>query len=180
MLALVLPTDIPEVSVDLALLTSGGDLSGQPTASDTWSENVSGEGQIDSSISPQERVPKDNTDESFTEPRLQMNRIRDQTPVWSLVPTFSEPTCHIDHLITDLVAEGRREDKREERNQEFSRKNFPSVESLLNYVHYDPLKPVASTIARHVARVIRVHTVPEKIALLYMMCILIRVSLLAV
>ncbi|CAK7212288.1 hypothetical protein SBRCBS47491_001412 [Sporothrix bragantina] len=59
-------------------------------------------------------------------------------------------------------------------SDEFTHANFPSVNSLLNPVLYEPDKPIASTIARHVAGTIMLYTTPEKTALLYMMCIYIR------
>lgn len=59
-------------------------------------------------------------------------------------------------------------------SDEFTHAYFPSVNSLLNPVLYEPDKPVASTIARHIAGTIMVYTTPEKTALLYMMCVYIR------
>lgn len=106
----------------------------------------------------------------FTTGRLNANKARNESPIWAITPTYCSPTNGMDALVIDLLVK-----QRENNNAtEFSKVDFPSVSSLLNPVLHEPDQPVASTIARHVASVIRVHTVPEKIALLYAICISLR------
>ncbi|ERT00651.1 hypothetical protein HMPREF1624_01880 [Sporothrix schenckii ATCC 58251] len=59
-------------------------------------------------------------------------------------------------------------------SDEFTHTHFPSVHSLLNPVLYEPDRPVASTIARHVAGTVMDYASPEKTALLYITCIYVR------
>ena len=100
----------------------------------------------------------------FSNARAEANRIRDKVPIWGMLPMFSPPMCPMDALVVTLVEQRKKHGNFEDNDKEFANTNFPSVNSLLNPVLYESDKPVASTIARHVASVIRVHTTPEKIA----------------
>lgn len=102
--------------------------------------------------------------DEFSNAKVEANKIRDKVPIWGMVPTFCPPMCPMDVLVLTLIEQRKKHANLDENNEEFANSNFPSVNSLLNPVLYEPDKPVASTIARHVASVIRVHTTPEKIA----------------
>lgn len=110
---------------------------------------------------PNHRGHNSNT---FDDARVEVNRIRSNVPIWAIVPVFSQPTCIMDALVLSLVEKRKKFYNMDGNHKEFTNANFPSVSSLLNPILYEPDKPVASTIARHVASVIRVHTTPEKIA----------------
>jgi hypothetical protein len=157
----------------MAFLSSSYDTPSQHIGNGIWP--TPGENPTPACMVAKEREPKHNAHEYWEAPRLQANVIRDQQPIWSFLPRFSEPTCNMDHLIIDLLEANQLEEDQRERYREFSKKSFPSVDSLLNPILYDPQKPVASMIARHVAKIVMVYTIPEKIALLYMICILTRV-----
>lgn len=47
---------------------------------------------------------------------------------------------------------------------EFSNRNFPSINSLVNPSITESDTPVASTVAKHLTGIVRVYTLPEKIA----------------
>ncbi|KAH8660231.1 hypothetical protein BX600DRAFT_467431 [Xylariales sp. PMI_506] len=179
--SVVLPIDSADLfgfndfSVEMSILSSTCELAvpGQPTTeNETWSSPPQFSGET-SGPPNMKRVLKEHTHPEFHEPRIKMNMIRDATPIWSIVPRFTDATCNMDHLIMDLIHESRQESDRSKRTKEFS-SNFPSVESLLNPVLYNPEKPVASTIASHVAKVTKGFSIPEKIAMVYMISILIR------
>lgn len=104
------------------------------------------------------------TQEDFHASRLEANRLKAQNPIWASTPTYSSPICPIDRLIIDLIESRKLHNQLNPDLREFSHKNFPSVDSLLNPSLAEPDDPVASTLAKHVAGVIRVHTLPEKLA----------------
>lgn len=47
---------------------------------------------------------------------------------------------------------------------EFANRDFPSINSLVNPFVTEPDTPVASAVAEHLIGIVRVHTLPEKIA----------------
>lgn len=104
-----------------------------------------------------------NTD-GFQSARLDANNLRAQVFVWSITPQYSPPTCKVDRLLCDLIDSQKHHIALDQESSEFSHKSFPSVSSLLNLSLNELDKPVASTIAKHVAGVVRVHTLPEKLA----------------
>jgi hypothetical protein len=63
-------------------------------------------------------------------------------------------------IILDLIAQRPADLK----TSELTNSQFPSVNSLLNPSYVDHDRPVASTIARHLASVVRIATLPEKLA----------------
>lgn len=108
--------------------------------------------------------------------RLQANSIRSSRPIWAITPAFTQPTSNVDNLIFSLINKATPVSSSGNHPQEFTATTFPSIMSLLN--PSDPTTsdshPVSSTIAKHVARVVTVSTLPEKIALLYVLCLLVR------
>ena len=102
--------------------------------------------------------------EDFNTARVTANTMGAGSPIWSAVPRYTPPTTPIDSLIVNLIESRKLNYQHDADIREFSHKNFPSVNSLLNPSVAEPDEPVASTIARHVVGIIRVHTLPEKLA----------------
>jgi hypothetical protein len=48
--------------------------------------------------------------------------------------------------------------------REFASRDFPSIKSLVNPSTEEVDTPVASAVAKHLVGIVRVHTLPEKIA----------------
>lgn len=67
-------------------------------------------------------------------------------------------------ITLDLIAQRDRYHPADLKTSELTNTHFPSVNSLLNPSFADLDRPVASTIARHLASVVRVATLPEKLA----------------
>ncbi|KIW02317.1 uncharacterized protein PV09_06463 [Verruconis gallopava] len=128
--------------------------------------------------STSQRTPSDLAEgaggSDFIQGQARANAIRDRESLWSCLPKHCDPTGPFDEMILDLLRTYRDRNHMTETPLEFGHSDFPSVNSLLNPIIDEPDKPVSSTIARHMARVIRVNTLPEKIALLYITCMLIR------
>lgn len=102
--------------------------------------------------------------EDFDTARVTATMVGKESPIWSAVPRYTTPTTSIDRLIASLIETRRLNYEYGAGIREFSYKNFPSVNSLLNPSAVEPDEPVASAIAKHVMGVIRVHTLPEKLA----------------
>lgn len=142
------------VSLDLSSLAAGSDAL-QALVASRQPEKVAPE--------PMRQTPPTSGDE-FYAGRVEANIMRQETVVWTMMPRYTPPTCHVDRMLLGLIDSLKLRHQIDPTSNEFTHKNFPSVASLLNPSLVEPDKPVASTIAKHVSGVIRVHTLPEKIA----------------
>ena len=88
---------------------------------------------------------------------------------WTTLPKHIAPTCTLDHVITDLIATRRQHDNM----AEFQRHDFPSVQSLLN-PSSTGATPVTSAIVKQIIHAMTVPTLPEQVAILYVMSTIIR------
>jgi hypothetical protein len=113
----------------------------------------------------------DADNKEFLASRIEANRLREMATPWQTIPTYCPPATRIDRLILNIIELSRLQAQSDSNPTEFTHAHFPSVSSLLNPALTEPDKPVASTIARHVASVIRVHTFPEKIAVSFLFLI---------
>lgn len=94
--------------------------------------------------------------------------------VWTALPKHTLPTCALDSVLTNLVLSRRLFEASGGNDQEFQKRSFPSIQSLLN-PKYDPIKtPVTSTIVNDIIHVMTVPTLPEQIAILYVMSAVVR------
>ncbi|KAL2131588.1 hypothetical protein VTI74DRAFT_4829 [Chaetomium olivicolor] len=96
------------------------------------------------------------------------------TPLFTLLPRNCPPTCPLDSLLLDFLAERRQRAAEGLPQHEIEGPRYPSVSSLLNptvslYSH--PLSKVFTDI---LARFPDLHTLPERVAVLYMMFLLMR------
>ena len=89
---------------------------------------------------------------------------------WTTLPKHIAPTCTIDHVVINLIATRRRLDNM----AEFQRHDFPSVQSLLNPTSSTGASPVTSVIVKQIIHAMAVPTLPEQIAILYVMSTIIR------
>lgn len=92
------------------------------------------------------------------------------TTVWSTLPRHLPPSCPLDHVVTNLVNSRRPYDN----IQEFQRRAFPSVQSLLNPTYEAIKSPVTSAIVKNIINVMTVPTLPEQIAILFVMSTVVR------
>lgn len=92
--------------------------------------------------------------------------------VWTAMPKHSVPTCLVDRGTLDLV----RSRKMRDNASEFQGHPFPSVHSLLNPTLDTNITrcPVTSSIVNNIIPVTTVPTLPEQIAILYVMAAVIR------
>ncbi|KAM5341448.1 hypothetical protein ACJ41O_014479 [Fusarium nematophilum] len=114
------------------------------------------------------------SDEEFGTRRKEANSLRIQAKLWSFTPRYSPPTCTADSWLIDLIESRKQCEGPELDPSEPSSRDFPSINSLINPCMTELDKPVASAIAKHLTGVVRVHTLPEKIALLYVISLLTR------
>ncbi|KIW03533.1 uncharacterized protein PV09_05294 [Verruconis gallopava] len=98
-------------------------------------------------------------------------------PVWQALPKHTpptSPTCALDIVMTNLIQNRRAYEASGGNDQEFRKRAFPSIQSLLNPT-YDAVKaPVTSTIVNNIIHVMTVPTLPEQIAILYVMSSVVR------
>lgn len=92
--------------------------------------------------------------------------------VWAAIPKHTAPTCLLDHVLLDLTRQRRKQDNA----NEFHRSVFPSIQSLLNPCSEQQAKasPVTFAIVNKIIRVMTVPTLPEQIAILYVMSSVVR------
>jgi hypothetical protein len=94
--------------------------------------------------------------------------------VWSTLPKHTPSTCDLDTVVINLIQQRRQLESTGGNVSEFTRHAFPSIQSLLNPT-YEPLaSPVTSTIVKNIIHVMTVPTLPEQIAILYVMSKVIR------
>lgn len=148
-------TDYIAVSLDIESLTAGSFPSGF--------ENfpIPAVPPADPGIDEQHHIY---TPADFHDARAKSTKVRDGVHIWEMLPKHSPPHCPMDALVYSLIERRKKQASPDVGAAEFSNANFPSVSALLNPVLYEEDKPVASTIARHVASVLRVYTTPEKTA----------------
>ncbi|KAH6663619.1 hypothetical protein F5X68DRAFT_279744 [Plectosphaerella plurivora] len=108
--------------------------------------------------------------EEFAPAREEANRMRARSSVWTHLPKHCSALSPLGRITLSLIAQR----PADLTTSELSNSHFPSVNSLLNPSFADHDRPIASTIARHLASVVRVATLPEKLALLYMNALLVR------
>ena len=85
--------------------------------------------------------------------------------LWQQLPCYCAKTCNADGWMMDLI-ESRRTARDAATNvAEFASRDFPSINSLVNPSSgADADVHVSSVVARHLTNIVRVHTLPEKIA----------------
>lgn len=96
------------------------------------------------------------------------------TAMFSLLPRNSPPTCPLDSLLLDFLAERRQRAAEGLSQSEIVGPRYPSVSSLLNpavSVYSHPLSKVFTDI---LARFPDLSTLPERVAVLYLMFLLMR------
>jgi hypothetical protein len=67
--------------------------------------------------------------------------------VWEALPCHYPPTCRLDQIFYDLVADRKPMDLIGANEYEFHNAKFPSIAALLNPRHYAATYPLATTIA---------------------------------
>jgi hypothetical protein len=95
-------------------------------------------------------------------------------PIHALVPRNCPPTCPLDSILLDFLSERRQRAAEGLSQSEILGPRYPSVSSLLNpavSVYSHPLSKVFTDI---LARFPDLHTLPERVAVLYMMFLLMR------
>jgi hypothetical protein len=70
------------------------------------------------------------------------------TQVWSALPNLLPPNTPLDHVLTDLVNKRRACEEGGGNVQEFEKRQFPSVQSLLNPEQEQEKSPVTSAIVK--------------------------------
>lgn len=145
-------SNLPTVTFDLSSLANGSPSSAEQLSYFGHTQN------------PQPAAIPTTCEGEFHSARLEANSYRGTASVWSMTPQFSRPTCKVDRLLCDLIEAQKQEHLVHSESVEFAHGNFPSVNSLLNPSLTESDKPVASTIAKHVAGVVRVESLPGKLA----------------
>jgi hypothetical protein len=117
-------------------------------------------------------IPGFPTDHS--EPYVNVIQTPSDSGVWSTLPKNISPTCPLDHVLIDLVRCRRAYEPTGGNVQEFQKRAFPSVQSLLNPTDEAKKTPVTNIIVRDIIRVMTVPTLPEQIAILHVMSSVVR------
>lgn len=94
--------------------------------------------------------------------------------VYSTLPKHIPPTCALDRVFISLLQSRRPYELNGGNIEEFQKAAFPSIQSLLNPASRPQRSPVTSTIVEQVINVMTVPTLPEQIAILYVMASIIR------
>ncbi|OCK75636.1 hypothetical protein K432DRAFT_429272 [Lepidopterella palustris CBS 459.81] len=94
--------------------------------------------------------------------------------VWAALPNILPPTCPLDKVLVELVRSRRLHEDRCGNIQGFQKQRFPSVHSLLNPEHEPEKGPATSTVVKNIIHIMKMTTVPEQIAVLYMMSCVVR------
>lgn len=94
--------------------------------------------------------------------------------VWEARPLHLPPTCRLDKIFLDIIEQRRLFGPLEGNVLEFSNASFPSVSALLNPDHHTSTLPLTTAIVTHVIYVLTVSTLPEQIAIMYVMCTMMR------
>jgi hypothetical protein len=123
--------------------------------------------------SPTDATPPPATPEALA--ALDVHPHVDGLPPWAVLPQHVAPQYQIDHVIA-AVTRNRRMHQAESGNKiEFSSTTYPSIASLLNPSTERASKyPVSSTLAKH-APWMSVPSLPEKLAVMYGICNIVRV-----
>jgi hypothetical protein len=103
--------------------------------------------------------------------------IQSQAPsvtVWSALPKHLPPACPLDRVLIDLLQSRRPHELTGGNIQEFQKRAFPSVQSLLNPTHEPKKSPVTTAIVRNIIHIMTVPNLPEQIAILYVMSSVVR------
>ncbi|KAF1969677.1 hypothetical protein BU23DRAFT_571398 [Bimuria novae-zelandiae CBS 107.79] len=96
-----------------------------------------------------------------------------QQVLWKSLPKHIPPTCALDRAMPNMVNTRRMHETTGGNDQEFRTAVFPSVQSLLN-PSSDVQAPLATSIVRDIVSALSVHTLPEQIAVLYIMGVSLR------
>ncbi|KAH8172465.1 hypothetical protein LIA77_06720 [Sarocladium implicatum] len=110
----------------------------------------------------------------FRDDQKLANTIRTQDQLWRHLPRYCSPTCKADKWMINVIETGKDARDAAKNAAEFASRDFPSINSLINPSESKPDTPVASAVAEHLIGIVRVHTLPEKIALLYVISHLLR------
>jgi hypothetical protein len=96
--------------------------------------------------------------------------------MWSQLPKYTIPTCPLDQIVTVLIQTRRPYELFGGNFQEFQKRPFPSIQSLINPKDDAEAEksPVTSTIVNSIIQVMTVPALPEQIAILYFMGSIIR------
>jgi hypothetical protein len=95
-------------------------------------------------------------------------------PLYSLVPRNCPPTCPLDHLFLDFLAERRQRFAEGLSQSEIIGPRYPSVSSLLNPAISAFSHPLSKVFTDILARFPDLSTLPERVAVLYLMFLLMR------
>lgn len=90
-------------------------------------------------------------------------------PQWERRPLHVAPSCRLDTVLLGII-----ETSRERQPPEVTSSSFPSVASLLNPKTGDTQQPISNAVGQHGKLTMLVASVPEKLACLYYMCLLLR------
>jgi len=102
------------------------------------------------------------------------NSFSTEGQVWSSLPKHTAPNCPLDYVLVNLVRVRRACEGAGGNVQEFQKRKFPSVQSLLNPKREAERSPVTSAIVNNIIHIMTVPTLPEQIAILYVMSSLVR------
>ncbi|KAF2428079.1 hypothetical protein EJ08DRAFT_328840 [Tothia fuscella] len=96
--------------------------------------------------------------------------------MWSRLPVHTSPLCPLDQVVADLVQARRPYELSGGNIQEFQKRPFPSVQSLLNSENETETEksPVTTLIVNKIINIMTVPTLPEQLAILWFMGSVIR------
>lgn len=116
------------------------------------------------------------TDPHASSDEITMSEASGILPPWLRLPMHVEPTTRVESVLLGLINSGREQIHKAGQMAELSEPAFPSVASLLNPDTSNANQLIANGIGNHGKVTMNVPWVPEKIALMYLMCIYVRVS----
>jgi hypothetical protein len=96
---------------------------------------------------------------------------------WSNLPLHIHPTTALDTTFWNFISQARTQAGMHANLDELTETAFPSIGSLLNPASEREQRPISSCVGNHARVNFQIHGVPERIALMYHMCTLLRVSI---
>ncbi|KAN0114466.1 protein of unknown function (DUF3425) domain containing protein [Hyaloscypha variabilis] len=93
---------------------------------------------------------------------------------WEAKPNNYPATCRFDKVCLDLIQKYTPLNATRGNVFEFSNRQFPHISALLSSKHHALVYPVAAAIASEIIYVFTVESLPEQIAILYLICSMIR------
>ncbi|PMD33123.1 hypothetical protein L207DRAFT_175622 [Hyaloscypha variabilis F] len=95
-------------------------------------------------------------------------------PVWDAKPVHFPATCRFDKICLEMIQTLKPLNAIGGTALEFNSPKFPHVQALLNPQHHATSFPLTSSIVQNIIYVLTVESLPEQIAIMYVMCSMIR------